>query len=355
MMNCVKKYCSWSGQSVNRDKSGLFVSKGVHKQFVHQVKTQWGINLLSKGLEYLGMHLFISSNKTKDFTFVKEKLKARISGWKSRCLSRMRRTSLIKVVAQSTMLYGMASLKFLKGLCDKMDSMVRKFWWNPNKSGNKIYTLVAWTELRKPLSDEGLGFRSFERFNEAIVAKLAWWVLPKRDSFYVTVLQAKHKVENNWLQARLAKSASFSWRGIEGVRSLISKGACKLVGSSEDILVWGDPWIPNCPSFMPSPREVVENPQCITIAQLMVHDKSKWDEAILNSLFDEPTIVAINNIPRWSKDHKDLWIWKFSDSSSFLVKSAYKVVSYDETPVLNSHVLGKIWKSSLHARLKMLL
>lgn len=87
----------------------------------------------------------------------------------------------------------------------------------------------------------------------------------------------------------------------------------------------------------------------------MVHDKSKWDEAILNSLFDEPTIVAINNIPRWSKDHKDLWIWKFSDSSSFLVKSAYKVVSYDETPVLNSHVLGKIWKSSLHARLKMLL
>jgi hypothetical protein len=33
MMECVKKYCAWSGQSISTDKCGVFVSKGVHANF----------------------------------------------------------------------------------------------------------------------------------------------------------------------------------------------------------------------------------------------------------------------------------------------------------------------------------
>ncbi len=80
LMKCVEKYFDWSGQVVSRDKSGIFVSKGVHSQFVQYIKNQWGFKLLLKGVKYLGMPLFISPNKTKDFSFVKEKLESRISG-----------------------------------------------------------------------------------------------------------------------------------------------------------------------------------------------------------------------------------------------------------------------------------
>jgi hypothetical protein len=45
----------------------------------------------------------------------------------------------------------------------------------------------------------GLGFRLFESFNEAMIAKLAWWVLSGRDSLCVKVLRAKYKVGNSWL------------------------------------------------------------------------------------------------------------------------------------------------------------
>jgi|UniRef100_A0A2N9ILP7 hypothetical protein len=113
---------------------------------------------------------------------------------------------------------------------------------------------VTRSNLSKPLSDGGLGFRSFERFNEAMVAKLALWIMSNRDSFCVTVLRAKYKVENNWLQARPAKLAFFAWKGIEGVRSLLSKGACKLVDLGEDTLVWEEPWISDLPSFKPGSR-----------------------------------------------------------------------------------------------------
>ncbi len=108
-----------------------------------------------------------------------------------------------------------------------------------------------------PLSEGGLGFRTFESFNEAMIAKLAWWVLSNRDSFCVTVLRAKYKVRNKWLTARPAKNASFSWKGIEGARSLIKLGACKLVGSGDNILVWEEPWIPDLPHFRPSQGRLI--------------------------------------------------------------------------------------------------
>ena len=38
LMRCIEKYCLWSGQSISVEKSGLFVSKGVHRNFIVQVK-----------------------------------------------------------------------------------------------------------------------------------------------------------------------------------------------------------------------------------------------------------------------------------------------------------------------------
>jgi hypothetical protein len=40
LMRCIEKYCLWSGQFISVEKSGLFVSKGVHRNFIVQVKNQ---------------------------------------------------------------------------------------------------------------------------------------------------------------------------------------------------------------------------------------------------------------------------------------------------------------------------
>ncbi len=60
LMNCIDKYCLWSGQSISIEKSGIFVSKGVHRNFIAQVKNQWGFRQLSQGVKYLGVPLFLS-------------------------------------------------------------------------------------------------------------------------------------------------------------------------------------------------------------------------------------------------------------------------------------------------------
>ena len=68
------------------------------------------------------------------------------------------------------------------------------------------------------------------------------------------ILRAKYKVGSKWLVDRPASSASYSWRGLESCKPLLIKGACKLVGSGENILVWEDPWVPDLPGFRPQPH-----------------------------------------------------------------------------------------------------
>ena len=122
-----------------------------------------------------------------------------------------------------------------------------------------------------------MGFQEFERFNEAMLAKLTWWVLSNWDSLCVNVLRAKYRVGNQWLQSNAAKSALFTWRGLEGVCSLLSQGSCMLVGSGEQILVWNDPWIPNLSHCKPQSSIPMDIPHVTAVNSLMTQDKSGWD------------------------------------------------------------------------------
>ena len=122
------------------------------------------------------------------------------------------------------------------------------------------------------------------------------------------VLIAKYQVNSNWLHANPPKSSSFSGRGIEGVKSTLAKGACRLVGSGVSILVWNDPWIPGLPNFCPHPSDGLLDQQCLSVSQLMNLDKSGWDLDVLKSLFESDSMRAILNIPRWNPNHPDKWI-----------------------------------------------
>ena len=80
LIYCVEKYCCWSDLSISKDKSGVFVSKGVHPHFCRQIKDHWGIKAIPKDAKYPGLPLFLTNSKAKDFAFVKDQLNAKISG-----------------------------------------------------------------------------------------------------------------------------------------------------------------------------------------------------------------------------------------------------------------------------------
>lgn len=80
LMNCLTTYCEWSTQCFIVENFGVFGSKGVHVQFFRQGKgDNFGFKKLQQGVKYLGVPLFLTTNKFKDFEFVKERLEARVA------------------------------------------------------------------------------------------------------------------------------------------------------------------------------------------------------------------------------------------------------------------------------------
>uniref|UniRef100_A0A2N9J6I4 Reverse transcriptase domain-containing protein n=1 Tax=Fagus sylvatica TaxID=28930 RepID=A0A2N9J6I4_FAGSY len=112
--------------------------------------------------------------------------------------------------------------------------------------------------------------------------------------------------------------------GVESAKPLMARRACKLVGSGDRILVWDDPWIPSLPSFLPRPAVPSNSIQCLVVSQLMNHSKTAWDLGKLKFLFDDETIKAILNIPKWSIAQEDGWIWVKTNNGDFSIKSAFQ-------------------------------
>ena len=77
--------------------------------------------------------------------------------------------------------------------------------------------------------------------------------------------------------------------------------------------MWRDPWIPDLPSLWDN----IVSSQVIAVALLMNHGKLDWDVEKLKMHFDDDTILAIKNIPRWVREQEDSWVWLKSTSRIF--------------------------------------
>ncbi len=86
---------------VNRDKSGLIFSKFVQKPKERELKSVMQMKKLKEDTVYLGAPLFLTNNRSRDFKFLRDKLEARLKGWRSKNLSWAGRITMIKSVAQA--------------------------------------------------------------------------------------------------------------------------------------------------------------------------------------------------------------------------------------------------------------
>ncbi len=138
--SCLDKYCSWSGQLINRTKSGIIFSKMVHLNQKRRLKQLLQMKKVPENAFYLGAPLFTSRSRSKDFKYLQDKLETRLTGWRSKNLSWASHCTLIKSVAQALPTYSFSTFDVPTVVCDKLDAMTRRFWWNP-KSVRKVFGL----------------------------------------------------------------------------------------------------------------------------------------------------------------------------------------------------------------------
>nr|XP_023903348.1 uncharacterized protein LOC112015206 [Quercus suber] len=169
----LEKYSLRFDQLVNKNKSGIYFSK--HTQSPTQ-KTSKGIlqvKALKKDVVYLGVPFLLSRAPSKDFIYLQHKLEARLIKWRSKCLLWARGRTLCNTVVQTIPIYTMSTFNIPNKVCDKLDSLTRRFWWKPKNQNGNFLALKVWDKLCHPRNKSGLGFKKVKDINTTLLAKLA--------------------------------------------------------------------------------------------------------------------------------------------------------------------------------------
>lgn len=82
-----------------------------------------------------------------------------------------------------------------------INAELSKFWWGKTGNSSKIHW-VSWDQLCKAKFEGGMGFREFESFNKAMLAKQGWRLLQYPNSLLARVLKSKYYRRTSFSEAK---------------------------------------------------------------------------------------------------------------------------------------------------------
>ncbi|CAN1827093.1 Uncharacterized mitochondrial protein AtMg00310, partial [Linum perenne] len=142
----------------------------------------------------------------------------------------------------------------------------------------------------------GLGFRDFETFNRALLAKQAWRLQQEPNLLISQILKAEYFPDTSMLNAETCPGASWGWRGLLVGRDVLKSGYRWQVGSGLRIDPLRDQWVPTNSQSTPllNLRHFgVEIPG--SVADLI--SEHKWDTVKLRNIFYDDTVNSILSLP----------------------------------------------------------
>jgi hypothetical protein len=170
----------------------------------------------------------VGKSKGVAFKYLRDRVWKKVLGWLEQLLSVGGKEVLIKSVAQAVPTFSMSCFKLPRGLCDHINSMIRKFWWG-SKEDKRRTCWVSWETMIQPKYAGGLGFRDIELFNLALLARQAWRVLQVPDSLSARVLKAVYFPNGDILSAVVGPHPSQVWRAILEGRDALKVGLIKRI------------------------------------------------------------------------------------------------------------------------------
>jgi len=167
----LERFYNTSGQKVSLEKSKIFFSSNVSRDLEQLISAESGIQSTRELGKYLGMSILHKRINKETFRDVLERVSSRLTGWKSCVLSFAGRLTLTKVVLGSIPVHTMSTIKLPSATLDSLDKVSRSFLWGSTTEKRKQH-LLSWKKLCSPKKDGGLGIRSAQHMNKALIAKV---------------------------------------------------------------------------------------------------------------------------------------------------------------------------------------
>ncbi|KAA3455702.1 reverse transcriptase [Gossypium australe] len=304
LKDILKVYENCSGQCVNFGKSLIFYSTNTNEESKAAVLRLLGIRSSSSP----------------------EKIATRIENWSSRLLSQRGKEIFIKSILQAIPTFAMSCFLFPKALCDKIEGILARFWWQKGHEKRGIHW-CQWRFLCRSKEEGGLGFRNMAQFNISILAKQGWRLLTLPNSLVARVLKAKYFPENSFLQSRLGNSGSYIWRSIW--------------------VYWRRDW---CERFV--------NLQYDKVAELISNNVREWNKDLVTNTFPEDVADLILRIPLSIEPHDDFLAWSGEPLGVFSVRSSYKLLQNWDPTAYALHdnyrdFYRKLWRVEIPTKIKI--
>ena len=127
IQNLLDIYEKAFGQQLNQNKTGLFFSKSTPPSMLNLIKKFLGVQEIKQHKKYLGLPSLVGKHKKASLLFIKERVLAKLQGWKEQLLSQAGHEILLKAVIQAIPTFAMGCFKIPITLCEEIESLIRKF------------------------------------------------------------------------------------------------------------------------------------------------------------------------------------------------------------------------------------
>lgn len=278
-----------SGQAINRQKTTLFFSPNTNQGVKQAIQTMLGAQIMTNCEKYLGLPMVGGKSKVGTFREIQVWVTKKVIGWKEKHISKVGREVLIKTVAQAIPTYSMSMFKLPKKICNDINSILAKYWWEQTQNEKKIHW-INWGKLCKPKDKGGMGFRDIHAFNLAMLAKQAWRLIQGGHSPFVRVYKAHYFPNCSFMEVELGCNPSFVWRSLLEARGLIKAGTTWHVGDGQSIEVNDHRWLNHPPWFRPGADTNLK------VVDLFDHRSRQWNKPILHTIFLQSTLDDILSI-----------------------------------------------------------
>ncbi|CAN1817498.1 Putative ribonuclease H protein At1g65750 [Linum perenne] len=357
IMDTINKYGNYTGQEINNAKSAVYFSKAVSLDLQKEITDHIGCTTAKSN--YLGIPTEWGNARKETFNFLLERMTKVAQTWKATTLSAAGKETLIKAVIQAIPSYVMSLFLLPKHITNKMNSKLRNFFW----SGDLNKRSLHWKHgdiLCSPKDQGGLGFRDFETFNLALLAKQAWRLTTLTQPLWVRLLKSRYFHKSSFLQAGKGARPSWIWASLCEARYSLDLGIVRVIGNGESTNLTKDPWIPH----LPTNRLAANVGSCESVADWISNQSRTWNWYTVNAYCTKEQSEAIRKIPIGPQDLQDEWCWKFTNNGGFTVKSAYRATYNDND---NRRLLNRtlrrfneedwkwLWNLSLPPKIRMFL